>query len=78
MNSIERLKQRLAGKTAEEAVDILANTGALDHTLARRCIIVEEFELRYCNTSASARAVQEDIAEEFGTTRQTVRRYLGT
>ena len=76
MTCIKRLKQKLAGKTAEEAVDILANTGALDHTLARRCIIVEEFEHRYATTSHCSKRVQEDIAEEFGVSRSTVRRYL--
>lgn len=77
MNSIEQLKERLHGKTAEEAVDALARTGALDHTLARRCIIVEEFEHRFGTTGHCSKRVQEDIAEEFGLSRSTVRRYLG-
>lgn len=77
MNSIEQLKQRLHGKTAEEAVDALARTGALDHSLARRCIIAEEFERRYATTEHCSKRVKEDIAEEFGVSLKTVRRYVG-
>lgn len=76
MRSIDQLKERLKGKTAEEAIDTLARTGALGDSLARRCIAVEEFKDRYGNTDASARSVQEDIAFELGTTRETVLRYV--
>lgn len=76
MNSIDLLKERMRGRTAEEAIDSLARTGALDHTLARRAIIVEEFEHRYGTTPYCSKRVKEDIAEEFCVSLTTVRRYV--
>lgn len=78
MNSIDQLKERLRGKTAEEAVDALYHRGAIDQQRARQFVIIEAFEERYTRSADSARKVQEDLAFEYGTTRQTVRRYLGT
>ena len=65
------------GKTAEEAVDALFSRGALDHHLARRYVIVDEYEQRLCTQNGSPRSIQEDIAEEHGVTRITVRNYIG-
>lgn len=76
MNSLEKLKEKLKGKTADEAVDLLFQKGALDHHLARRYVIVDEFEMRYSTSDASAREVQEDLAFEHGVSRSSIRKYL--
>lgn len=76
MNSIDLLKERMKGRTAEEAIEVMTRTGALDHTLARRVIIVEEFEHRYGTTEHCSKRVKEDIAEEFCVSLATVRRYV--
>lgn len=77
MNSIDQLKERLRGKTAEEAVDALFDKGALDHHLARRYVIADEYAQRLGSTDGTPRSVQEDIADEFGVCRKTVHNYVG-
>lgn len=77
MNSIDQLKERLHGKTAEEAVDALYKRGALDHHLARKYVIVDEYEHRLGTTDGTPRRIQEDMAEEFGVDRRTIGRSVG-
>lgn len=76
MNFKEELKQRVQGMTSDQVVDALFDTGAIDHHLARRHVVVVEFGTRYSSTDRSARDVQEDLSYEYGVTRRHILNYV--
>lgn len=65
------------GDDAAGAIDHLFKMGILDDTLARRYVVKLRFERQYCSTTASARAVMEDIAFDLGLTRIGVFQIVG-
>jgi hypothetical protein len=77
MKFIEQLKERMSGKTAEEAIDALANRGAFDDHLARRFLVIEDYEERFGNSDKPCTEVRADLAFEYGVSEETVKLYAG-
>lgn len=77
MSFVDQLKERMRGKSAEEAIEALAKRGAIDDHLARKFIVIEEYEHRYGNSDATTTSVRGDLAFEFGLSEEAVRTYTG-
>jgi len=68
-------EQRIAERYGEEGVaavrEILGRSMASD-TICRQYAIRKEFEERFAKEAKSVHGIQEDIADEFGLSRQAV------
>ena len=68
-------EQRIAQRYGEEGVaavrDVLGRGGVSD-TVCRQYAVRKEFEERFAKEPKSAHGIQEEIADEFGLSRQAV------
>ena len=68
-------EQRIAERYGEEGVaavrELLGRGGASD-TICRQYAVRKEFEERFAKEAKSVHGIQEDIADEFGLSRQAV------
>jgi hypothetical protein len=68
-------EQRIAERYGEEGVaavrDVLGRSGVSD-TVCRQYAVRKEFEERFAKEAKSVHGIQEDIADEFGLSRQAV------
>jgi hypothetical protein len=68
-------EQRIAERYGEDGVaavrDVLGRSGVSD-TVCRQYAVRKEFEERFAKEAKSVHGIQEDIADEFGLSRQAV------